>query len=84
MSLFSADETSPAVFSSEGFSSKESDFLSLPFFVHEKLAILFGSWLVAADTIFFLALDLQVILFVSPGIFLSVFEDIFKKDLLTT
>ena len=84
MPFLATNETSFAVFPPIRLSFEKFDYFLLSLLIHENFVFLLGSWLVAAATIFLFALDLQVILFASLGIFLSVLEDVFKKDLLTT
>ena len=83
MSFLTTNETSFAVFPPIRLSFEKFDLflLCLPF--HKNFVFLLDSWPVAAIAIFLFILDLQVILFASLGIFLSVLEDVLKKDLLT-
>ena len=69
-------------FSSIGFLFKESDFLTFPFFVYKDLAFLLGGQFVMATAVFLSTFYFKVIFLASFGVLLSVFEDVFKEDLL--
>ena len=82
--FFPIYKTPLAVFSSVGFPFQEFDFLLLSFFfIYEDFSLLLGGWLIVTVAILPFAFYFKVILFASLGIFCSIFENVFKENLLT-